>query len=210
MTHRICRTWPAVLFLLLNATAAGASGLPAYASKFFSGLTTLQADFAQTVTDANQKPMQDSQGHMWIQRPGRFRWDYKTPYEQQLVADGTRVWSYDADLEQVTVQPASQVLTSTPAMLLSGTTPLDQVFRIEETGAHTLLLRPKTDDSNITDLSLAFDGDTLASIVAHDTFGNTTTFRFTHMARNEPLSADLFHFVPPAGADVIGDAPSRR
>jgi outer membrane lipoprotein carrier protein len=206
MTHPISRTLLAALFLLLNTTGASAAGLPAYAEHFFSGLTTLQADFEQTVTDANQKSMQDSKGHMWIERPGKFRWDYHTPYEQELVADGQRVWSYDADLEQVTVQQASEVLTSTPAMLLSGTTPLDKVFNIEESGANSLLLKPKNDDSNITELRLVFAGNMLSSIVAHDSFGNTTTFHFSQMARNEPVAAKLFQFVPPPGTDVIGTA----
>jgi outer membrane lipoprotein carrier protein len=206
MISKIYRSLLAALLLQGFAMAGYAATLPDYASRFFTGLSTLQADFEQHVIDANQKPMQHSLGHMWIMRPGRFRWDYHSPYEQQLVADGKRVWSWDADLEQVTVQQADEVLTSTPAMLLSGATPLEQVFNFEEIDTQTVLFKPKSDDSNITDLRLVFTGSVLSEIIAHDSFGNTTTFRFTHMTRNEPLADELFQFVPPAGADVIGDA----
>ncbi len=206
MIRTFCRSLLPALCMQLYVSSVSAAGLPDYASKFFTGLTTLQADFDQVVTDANNQPMQNSQGHMWILRPGRFRWDYHTPYQQQLVADGKQVWSWDADLEQVTVQPVDEVLTSTPAMLLSGTAPLDQVFNFTEVNTNTVRLTPKSDDSNITDLELVFAGSNLSQIVAHDSFGNTTIFRFSHMTRNDPLADDLFHFVPPEGADVIGAA----
>jgi outer membrane lipoprotein carrier protein len=141
---------------------------------------------------------------MWIMRPGRFRWDYEEPYRQQIVADGTRLWSYDEDLEQVTVQAAGKVLTATPAMLLSGEQPLEQVFTLEADGDSVRLL-PKTDDSNITALNLYLEAGVLQEITAQDSFGNTTTFRFSELERNPTLPADLFVFVPPAGADVVGD-----
>jgi outer membrane lipoprotein carrier protein len=141
---------------------------------------------------------------MWIMRPGRFRWDYEQPYRQQIVADGMRFWSYDEDLEQVTVQAAGEVLTATPAMLLSGEQPLEQVFNLENDGDSVRLL-PKTDDSNITALNLYLEDGVLRQIRAQDSFGNTTTFRFSKLERNPPLPEDLFVFVPPAGADVVGD-----
>ncbi|MDH3979264.1 MAG: outer membrane lipoprotein chaperone LolA [Gammaproteobacteria bacterium] len=193
------------LLMLLIGMGLHAQPIPAYVQDFFDDLTTLQADFDQQVTDANNRPIQSSQGKMWIMRPGRFRWNYLTPYKQQLVADGERLWSWDEDLEQVTVQQAGDVLTATPAMLLGGGKPLTEVFSIEEIGTLTVLLTPKTDDSNIDALRLVFSGDQLTQIVAHDSFGNITQFNFTNMQRNLQLAPDLFRFVPPAGADVVGD-----
>lgn len=207
MNRFLHRTLPVLLLAALPCLSAYAGALPDYAQRFFRGLATLQGDFDQQVVDANQQPVQQSQGHMWIKRPGRFRWDYHKPYEQQLVADGRKVWSWDADLEQATVQPASEVITSTPAMLLSGTEPIDQVFTSEELDGHTVLLKPRKKDSNVTDLRLVFAGDKLTEIIAHDTFGNTTTFHFSHLKRNAPVADDTFHFVPPPGADVIGADP---
>jgi chaperone LolA len=205
MTRQILIAPCTALLLLLAVTCVHAEPVPAYVQDFFDGLTTLQADFDQQVTDANDRQMQSSQGHVWIMRPGRFRWDYLTPYKQQLVADGERLWSWDEDLEQVTVQQAGDVLTATPAMLLGGGKPLEEVFSIEEIDTHTVLLTPKTDDSNIETLTLVFSGEQLTQIVANDSFGNTTQFSFSNMQRNPQLEPGLFHFVPPPGADVVGD-----
>jgi outer membrane lipoprotein carrier protein len=190
--------------LLVSCTAAHAEQPMQALRTFFAGLETLQADFEQQVVDEYGRTQQSSRGHMWIMRPGRFRWDYEEPYRQQIVADGTRLWSYDEDLEQVTVQTAGEVLTATPAMLLSGEQPLEQVFTLEDDGDSVRLL-PKSDDSNITALSLYLEAGVLQEITAQDSFGNTTTFRFSKLERNPSLPVDLFVFVPPAGADVVGD-----
>ena len=195
--------------LLFIPAASHAQQSPAWFTDFFTGLLTMQADFDQQVVDGNKQLLLSSQGHMWIMRPGRFRWDYETPYKQQLVADGEHLWSYDEELEQVTVQPASEVLTSTPAMLLSGDKPLETVFSIEEVtttaGNQTVTLVPKTDDSNVIRLQVHFSGKLLSHIDAEDSFGNTTIFNFSNLERNPKLDANIFTFTPPAGADVIGN-----
>jgi len=198
----------ALPFMLL-CTVVDAAQAPSFMTDFFTGLHTLQADFSQEVTDGNNRPLQSSQGHMWIKRPGRFRWDYETPYRQQLVADGKRFWSYDEDLEQVTVQKAADVLTSTPAMLLSGEEPLEKVFNIERVTTdgdeQSVLLVPKSDDSHVTRIQLVFSRQLLIRIKADDNFGNTTVFSFTNVDRNPSVEDAVFVFTPPAGADVIGD-----
>lgn len=193
------------LLLWALCLPAARADTPGTLQQFFSGLHTLQADFDQQVVDSNQRLQQSSQGHMWIMRPGRFRWDYETPYRQQLIADGERLWSYDEDLEQVTVQVAAEVLTATPAMLLSGDQPLEEVFSIEASGPQSVQLTPKSDDSNVTGLQLFFAEGELRRIEARDTFGNTTTFSFSNLERNPALQPALFRFEPPAGADVVGD-----
>ena len=205
MIKTLCRVLP----LILLPVVVHAAQAPSFMTDFFTGLKTLQADFSQEVTDGNNRPLQSSQGHMWIKRPGRFRWDYETPYRQQLVADGQRLWSYDEDLEQVTVQKAADVLTSTPAMLLSGEEPLEKVFNIElvtsDGDEQYVDLVPKSDDSNVTRIQLVFSGKVLVRIKADDNFGNTTVFSFTDFERNPALDDAIFVFTPPAGADVVGD-----
>jgi outer membrane lipoprotein carrier protein len=195
----------ALCLLLASVPGVQAEALPGFVTAFFSDLETVRADFDQQVVDDNNRLQQSSQGRMWIKRPGRFRWDYEAPYRQQLVADGERLWSYDEDLEQVTVQTADEVLTATPAMLLSGVQPLEKVFEIEISGAQAVRLTPRADDSNITGLELQFEDGTLKRIKARDSFGNTTSFTFSNMERNASLEQDVFHFEPPAGADVVGD-----
>lgn len=193
--------------LWVMTAAVLADAMPASLADFFHDLQTLSADFSQVVVDGNNREIQSASGRMWIKRPGMFRWDYAQPYQQQLVADGERLWSYDKDLEQVTVQAASEVLTATPAMLLSGERPLEDVFEIHELDRQHIQLIPKNNDSNVTELRLQFNDGGLEQIAAADTFGNTTVFTFTRIQRNPLLDRQLFTFDPPEGADVVGEAP---
>ena len=176
---------------------------------FFNELDTLQADFHQEVRDSDNTVQQVSDGKVWIQRPGRFRWDYAAPYRQQLVSDGERLWSYDEDLEQVTVQPIGKVLSATPAMLLGGSQPIESIFTVEslpdDGNRQRALLKPKSDDSNITALLLDFTDRVISGIRAEDGFGNITIFTFSNLVRNRELDSALFRFEPPAGVDVVGE-----
>ena len=176
---------------------------------FFNNLDTLQADFHQQVRDGDNTVQQVSDGKVWIQRPGQFRWDYASPYRQQLVSDGERLWSYDEDLEQVTVQPIGEVLSATPAMLLGGSQPIEDIFTVEPLptsgNRQQVLLKPKSDDSNVTALLLDFTDGVISGIRAEDSFGNITTFTFSNLVRNRELDSVLFRFEPPAGVDIVGE-----
>lgn len=177
---------------------------------FFSGLHSLTADFHQEVIDANGLSQQVSDGRLWILRPGRFRWNYRTPYRQELVADGKRLWSYDADLAQVTVQAMDKVFSATPAMLLGGSAPLDEVFSLaalpEQDGELRARLIPRADDSGVVEILVWFRNGDLQRIEATDSFGNRTVFTFTHLQRNAAVDPERFRFVPPPGTDIIGDS----
>jgi len=100
---------------------------------------------------------------VWIERPGRFRWDYQTPYRQLIVADGKQLWTYDEDLEQATVKDLDAALSSTPAMLLSGYRPLSDVMVWEpDTDKDNdqyswFRLHPKEKDSAVEKVRIGFD-----------------------------------------------------
>lgn len=196
-------TFLTVIFALLGVLPASAAADAM--QEFFNGLQTFSADFTQEVVDGNNRSLQQSSGRVWIKRPGRFRWDYLEPYQQQIVADGERLWTWDRDLEQVTVQPVDEVITATPAMLLSDSGRIGEVFDITRADDGSVRLVPNTADSNVTGLNLYFDNGMLARISAQDTFGNTTHFSFSRLDRNPQLANDLFKFEPPAGADVVGN-----
>ena len=108
---RSIHRWIAVtLMWALAATALAADPAVTSMDRFFDGLQTLSADFEQTLYDAKGSLTQTAQGRLSIQRPGRFRWDYSSPYRQLVLGDGQRLWTYDADLEQATVKPQEDAL----------------------------------------------------------------------------------------------------
>ena len=204
------RAWLFTAVLMLaSMPAVQAASEDNLVQTFFDDLDTLQADFHQEVHDGDNTVQQVSDGKVWIQRPGRFRWDYASPYRQQLVSDGERLWSYDEDLEQVTVQPIGEVLSATPAMLLGGSQPIGSIFTVEPLPAsgdrQQFLLKPKNADSNVTALLLDFTDRVITGIRAEDNFGNITTFTFSNLVRNRELDSALFRFEPPAGVDIVGE-----
>ena len=117
-----------LLFVLLPGVAGAAS------IEVLKGLleqtTTARARFAQMVLDKNLKMLQQATGTMQFSRPGKFRWEYDKPFEQTIVSDGTRVWLYDKDLNQVTVRRFDRALGSSPAALLAGSNEIDP--RVED------------------------------------------------------------------------------
>ncbi len=197
------------LFLLPATSQAAADKDPVAA--YFSGLKTFQANFEQTVVDSNGEQVQHSEGKVWIQKPGRFRWDYRTPYRQLIVADGSRLWTYDEDLQQATVKPVDDALSSTPAMLLSGFRPLSEVMTWKpmgsDDGKRWFSLSPRQSDSVVEKVRLAFDRDQLAIIEVNDSFGNQTQILFTGIVRNREIDPGLFELQLPADTDIIGATP---
>ncbi|HEY9198423.1 MAG TPA: outer membrane lipoprotein chaperone LolA [Gammaproteobacteria bacterium] len=202
-----------LLWSLLSSTCAVAAEATPL-DRFFAGLHTLSAQFEQTIADTQGKVTQNASGRLSIQRPGKFRWDYDTPYKQLVLGDGERLWTYDADLEQATVKPQSDALAGTPALLLSAQEQPSELFGITplpaRDGEHWFELTPKPGeglgDTQFNQLRLGFAGDTLVAMELVDAFEQTTLIRFSGLERNGPLAAGLFHFTPPEGVDVIGDA----
>ncbi|GMQ87990.1 MAG: outer membrane lipoprotein chaperone LolA [Gammaproteobacteria bacterium] len=199
------------LVLLLLSGAGRAVAVDDPVAAYFSGLKTFQANFEQTVVDSNGEQVQHSEGKVWIQKPGRFRWDYRTPYRQLIVADGKRLWTYDEDLQQATVKPVDDALSSTPAMLLSGFRPLSEVMTWKPAdsvdGKRWFNLSPRQSDSAVEKVRLAFDKDQLAIIEVNDSFGNRTRIIFTGIVRNRKLDSGLFELQLPADTDIIGATP---
>lgn len=197
------------VFTVTISTTAFAGAGKERLDTFFSDVTSVRADFKQQVLGNDKTTLQETSGKMFLLRPGLFRWDYKKPYEQQIISNGKKVWLYDIDLEQVTVKSVDGVLGSTPALLLSGDTPLEQNFRINELGEEQNLqwveLLPLDKESTFERLILAFDQDNLVSMELHDAFGQLTRLLFSNIERNPIIDPKMFDFIPPTGVDVIGE-----
>lgn len=176
---------------------------------FYQSTPAMKAQFKQTVLDRNGHKVQEVSGQMQLLRPGKFRWDYRKPYVQLIVGDGSKVWLYDPELNQVTVRTMDNVLGSSPAALLAGNLNVDKAFDLKDAGnSHGLEwveAAPKDRDSGFDHVMLGFKGDQLAEMELHDNFGQTTVIEFSGVERNPKLASQVFHFVPPAGADVVGE-----
>ncbi|WP_374089055.1 outer membrane lipoprotein chaperone LolA [Methylomicrobium lacus] len=174
---------------------------------FLASSRSLSADFKQVLIDEQGRPVRTSFGVFYLQRPGKFRWDYQKPFAQQIVADKGKVWFYDKDLEQVTVKKLDESLGSTPALLLSGEVSLDDNFTIEGQGKEGdmqwIKLSPKSAETTFKYILIGLDKDSLGGMELSDNFGQLTRIYFSNVLINPPIKQTLFQFEVPKGADVF-------
>ena len=208
------KRWIATVTLTLAAPVAlGAEAAAEDAGKrliddFVREIVTLQGDFEQVLLDADEQIVDRTSGTLEIQRPGKFRWSYTDPYEQWLVADGLNIWSYDVDLEQVTVKPQSEALANTPALLLGGSeNALDQFDykgSYVEKDTTWVRLEPKNTESGFVRVELGFLDETLHRMVFFDNLEQTTLVSLYDVSVNEPIDPVRFAFELPEGVDIVG------
>lgn len=194
--------------LPLSAYAAATDKL----KNFIASTHSAQANFTQEVLDKSGKRIQSATGTMQFVRPGKFRWVYQKPFEQLIVGDGEKFWLHDVELNQVTVRKIDAALGSSPAALLSGSNEIERGFELKDNGTKDnldlewLQATPRAQDTSFEKILMAFNAQSeLIIMELYDAFGHTTVLRFSKMQRNPQLSSQLFKFVPPKGADVLGE-----
>lgn len=204
-----------VLVLLLGfaASAARAGGLEALES-FVKTAKSGKAEFTQVVTAPARQGQgarsKTSSGSFEFSRPNRFRFEYRKPFQQTIVADGQTLWLHDADLNQVTARKQEQVLGSTPAALIAAAPDLGALrrdFNLEaapdQGGLQWVKATPKARDGQLNEVRIGFRGDELAALEIHDSFGQRSVMTFDQLQVNVPMSPEAFRFKPPEGADVV-------
>ena len=193
-----------------SAWAGGMESLESFVKSARSG----RAEFTQTVTapprDGQPPRIKVSSGNFEFQRPGKFRFDYRKPFAQSIVADGKILWLYDVDLNQVTQRPQSQVLGSTPAALIAAAPELRALqsdFALEgqpeRDGLQWVKATPKSKDGQLQSVLVGFQGDMLAVLEILDSFGQRSVLKFGKVEVNPVLAASTFEFKVPAGADLL-------
>lgn len=204
--------WLGLCAALLGAPAM-AQETPAAAAErlnqLLSAANTLTANFSQMTLSSNGSNLQETTGQVTLQRPGKFRWHTDPPLEQLLISDGKKVWLYDPDLMQVTIQQLDQRLTHTPSLLLSGdVSTLTDNFSISWTQGGSVddfVLTPKASDTMFETLRLSFRDGLINDMQLNDPIGQRTNILFQNVILNEPVAASQFGFEVPDGVDVISE-----
>ncbi len=206
-THSLA-AWTLGAFSLLAAGFAAAASPASRVEGYLTGLSSWSADFSQTIGDDHGNVLRSAAGHLYLQRPGKFRWDYTEPSEQLVLADGAKLWFYDKDLAQANVRDMDATLASTPAMLLSSSDPVSSQFDIAALpasgGLEWFRLTPKRAGTDFQSVKIGFAKGELSQMVLVDKLNQVTRLTFSAAQRNPQLRPDLFSFTPPEGVDVIG------
>jgi outer membrane lipoprotein carrier protein len=203
----------ATLFLAAWALAANATGLDSL-ENFVKSAKSGRAEFTQVVTgparDGQAARSKTSSGTFEFSRPNRFRFHYKNPFEQTIIADGQTLWMHDVDLNQVTARKQSQALGSTPAALIAAAPDLNALrndFDLEAAGEKDGLqwvqATPKVKEGQLHSVKVGFGGNELAALEILDSFGQRSVLTFTKMELNVAVPSALFRFKPPQGVDVV-------
>ncbi len=200
-------------FLALGAalaTSTAFAGARDELKSFTTGLKGLDGQFTQQVHDGNGKLKETSSGRVALLAPRQFRWEYTKPYPQLIVADGSKVWIYDPDLQQVTVREQGAEEQNTPLTALIDPGKLDQQFNVKEAGTadglQWLALTPKNGgEASFESARLGFGKDGLARMEVKDAVGQRTTLSFSGWKRNPAFASGTFKYTPGKGVDVIGD-----
>jgi outer membrane lipoprotein carrier protein len=168
-------------------------------------LSALKAEFIQYELTLDNEKLDMNSGTVWMHTPDRFRWQYKEPIEQLIVADGKQVWVYDEDLEQVTVKAQDNGLN--PIYVIINDELSQQhyniKFEVSNQNSDWLSLTPKVKSEEVKAVWLAVETGSIKQIKVFNHFDQTMVFEFNHIEKNPQIENELFSFTPPEGVDVI-------
>ena len=195
-----------LLMALTSAWAEEPSG-KLKLTQFLQDLNTYQAEFLQLSMQQGESGEYRSKGTFYLSRPGRFRWQYREPDNQYLLADGKDIWFVEEELAQVTQRSQRRALKGTPAMMLISDIDIEKQFVINEQGDGLgltwLELIPRDEDSQFEQILMAFENEDLRKLEMADKFGQVTRIDFVQTTRNPELDPTLFKFIPPEGYDIL-------
>ncbi len=208
---------PMLALLLLPAVAAAqeleqvVDGIEATYGK----MTDLRADFSQVARNKSLGQDIKAEGTVYLKKGGKMRWDYKSPSPQQIVSDGTYLWVYTPELNQVNKGDAPKALAGPAGSFLQGLGKVREEFSVrflnpanktDASGRPVLDLTPKKPTPLLTRLVLTLDPKEnyiVRQAVLYDQLQNTVTMSFNRVLVNPGLSDTLFAFTPPKGTAVV-------
>ena len=168
----------------------------------------LDGQFRQDVFDPQGRKKDTSSGRVAMSAPNLFRWEYKQPYAQLIIADGKTVWVFDPDLKQVSRRPQGVEEASSPLAILLDPARLDRDFIVKDggdaDGLDRLAIKPRSAEAGFRSARIGFIRNQLLRMEYEDALGQRTQIEFSGWKRNPAFAAGTFSFTPPAGVDVIG------
>jgi outer membrane lipoprotein carrier protein len=180
----------------------------------YGKMNDLKADFTQVSKNRSLGQDVKAEGTVYLKKGGKMRWEYKSPSPQQIVSDGTYLWVYTPELNQVNKGDAPKALAGPAGSFLQGLGKVREEFTVrflnpanktDGSGRPVLDLTPKKPTPLLTRLVLTLDPKdyVVRQAVLYDQLQNTVTMSFNRVVINQALSDTLFAFTPPKGAAVV-------
>ena len=168
------------------------------------------ANFDQLVIDARGAELESLTGEISFKRPGLFKWHVQTPFEQLTIYKDERIFLYEPDLAQLTIQQIDDHGGPNLALILaSGDRDLLEEFRTQEEHSgeksRRFVLSPKSKEALYTSVLLTFEGEKLTGVSIFDHQGQEVRIGFYNVQINPVLELVNFDIKVPDGTDIVGD-----
>jgi outer membrane lipoprotein carrier protein len=206
-----------VITLLLSLAAASAQGadVKAIASAVdahYNHLRTLQAEFTELYRGSGMERTES--GTLWLKKPGKMRWEYRSPKEKLFVSDGKTAWFYVPEDRQARKSSAKKLEDlRSPLAFLLGKTKLEKELRglslapdIEPLASGDVVLRgvPKGLEDQISEIVLEVTPDNrIARLIMQEVDGASTEYRFSDQQEDVNIQDARFGFKPPAETEIM-------
>jgi outer membrane lipoprotein carrier protein len=194
------------------APAADVHAIAQAVDNRYDQLRTLQTDFTETYTGAGMERTES--GTLLLKKPGKMRWEYRSPKQKLFLSDGTNAWFYIPGERQARTAPMRKLddLRSPLAFLL-GKTKLEKELQslslapdVTPSQPGNVVLRgvPKAMADRVNQVLLEITPDNwISRIVIEEADGSTTEYRFSNEKANVTVADSIFHFDAPDGVEVI-------
>jgi outer membrane lipoprotein carrier protein len=204
-----------VSLALYGAAVAGDTDVHAMAHKVdehYNHLHTMEAEFTESYRGMGVDRVET--GTLWLKKPGKMRWEYRSPREKLFISDGKDAWFYlpgDRQVRKTEVRKLDDLRS--PLAFLLGKTHLEKELRglslaPDQTPVKTgnVVLRgvPKNLEDRVSEILLEVtpEGE-IVRIQVDEVDGGTTEYRFSQEKENVEVADHLFHFAVPAGVEVV-------
>jgi outer membrane lipoprotein carrier protein len=212
----------ALIGVLIGASSSGAfaadspppdvHALAHAVDEHYNHLRTLEAEFTEVYRGSGIE--RTEAGTLWLKKPGKMRWEYRSPREKLFVSDGHEAWFYVPDDRQARKTPVSKLDDiRSPLALLLGKTKLERELRglslapdISPLDPANVVLRgvPQALADRVSEIVLEVTPDhRILRIVINEVDGTATEYRFSQQKENVHISDGKFDFMPPAGTETV-------
>jgi len=214
-SHSMAWNCAFLLFAITIATASPPSDAAAIAhavDEHYNHLHTLQAEFTEVYHGAGMERTES--GTLWLKKPGKMRWEYRSPTEKLFLGDGKDAWFYlpgDRQVRKTSMRKLDDLRS--PLGFLLGKTRLAKELQglslapdVSPLIPGDLVLRgvPAAMAERVSQVLLEVTPSRqIVRITMEEVDGSTTEYRFTSQKENVAVEDERFHFTPPAGVEII-------
>ncbi len=211
-------TVSSILGAALCASIVFADSLPdvktlaAAVDAHYNHLRTLEAEFTELYRGAGVERTES--GTLWLKKPGKMRWEYRSPREKLFVSDGRDAWFYvpsDRQARKTAARKLDDIRS--PLAFLLGKTKLEKELRglslapdVTPLAVGDVVLRgvPQGFEDRVSEIQLEIGSDhRIVRIVIQDPDGSATEYRFSDQKEDIQVSDSRFQFQPPAGTETV-------